>query len=441
MDPAVISLIGIFIGLAFLVIMAYRGFPLLFISPLAALIIIPFSGVAVIPTLTGPYMAGFARFATSNFLIFLLSAIFGKLLGDSGAAKYIAYQLVKLARKFPGKEKVMAVISLMVVQAVLTYGGISLFVVVFTLVSIGKEMFEELDVPWSMYTCATLGSGCFTMTMLPGSPAIQNLIPMEYLGTDAMAAPVMGILSTILAIVLGVLWIIYLTNHNAKKGLGFYPTGTEISKVIVSNKEEKLLDTKLIICLAPSIVLLVVLNVLKQSPITSLAAAIVVTYALFFKQLPNPKKSLADGAGNALNAIGNTCAVTGFGGVVAAVSGYELVLSALDKLPGPPIVQLIVAVNMAAGVTGSASGGLGIAMNSLSQRFLDMGLNPQIIHRIASMSSGGLDSLPHNGAVINTLTITRLGHKYGYLNYLVMTVIIPLICTVFAAILGQIGVI
>ena len=192
--------------------------------------------------------------------------------------------------------------------------------------------------------------------------------------------------------------------------------------------------------LAPSIVLLIVLNVLQQSAITALAAACVATYILFHKDLKDLRKSIADGSSNALFSIGNVCAVTGFGGVVSSVSAYGLVLSALDSLPGPPIVQLIVAVNICAGVTGSASGGLGIALESLSQRFLDMGLNPQVIHRIAAMSSGGLDSLPHNGAVINTLTVTRLGHKYGYLNYFVMTVVIPIICTIVAAILSQMGI-
>lgn len=439
MDPAVISLIGVFVGLFFLIFMSIKGVTLMIVGPCAAVIVAIFSGVNIIDTLTGAYMTGFANFAVSNFLIFLLSAIFGKMLGDCGAAKFIAYKLVTLAKKFPGKEKVVAVLCLTLVQAVLTYGGISLFVVVFTLVAIGKDLFEELDVPWGMYTCATLGSGCFTMTMLPGSPAIQNLIPMEYLGTTATAAPVLGIISSVLAIFLGICWIVFLTRRNERKGIGFLPSGAEISKVIVAEKEE-VPQMSLIKALTPSIVLLIVLNLLQQSAITSLAAACVVTYILFRKDLKNLRKTVADGSSNALYSIGNVCAVTGFGGVVSSVSAYGLVLGALDSIPGPPIVQLIVAVNLCAGVTGSASGGLGIALESLSQRFLDMGINPQVIHRIASMSSGGLDSLPHNGAVINTLTITRLGHKYGYLNYAVMTVVIPIICTVVAAILAQMGI-
>jgi H+/gluconate symporter-like permease len=438
MDAATLSLVGIIVGLIFLVALAFCGFSLLLISPLAAVLVIIVSGEDIITLLSGPYMLGFTNFAMRNYLLFLLSAIFGKLIGDCGAAKYIAHVISRLAKKYPGKEKILAVCALMLVQAVLTYGGISLFVVVFTIVSIGKNLFEELDIPWSMYTCLTLGSGCFTMTMLPGSPAIQNLIPMQYLGTTPMAAPVLGILSTILALALGVGWIVFETKQNERKGLGFLPTGAEISKVILP--EEEIPQLNLFVCLLPSIVLLVVMNVMNQSPITALAVACVLTWILFYRRLPNIKKTLTEGCNNALTAIASTCAVTGFGAVVAAVSGYGLVISALDKLPGPPIVQLIVAVNLAAGVTGSASGGLGIAMESLTKRFLDTGLDPQLIHRIASMSSGGLDSLPHNGAVINTLTITRLGHRYGYKHYFVMTVIIPLICTAFAAFLGQLGI-
>lgn len=437
MDQAVISLFGILLGLVFLVVAAYKGHSLLLISPLAASVVILISGQNIIEMLTSAYMPKFSSFATNYFLIFLLSAIFGKILGDSGAAKYIAHCISKLARKFPGREKLLAVSSLVLISAVLTYGGISLFVVMFTMVAIGKSLLEDLDIPWSMYTCSTLGSGCFTMTMLPGTPAIQNLIPMKYFGTTATAAPVIGILCTLLALILGIGWIYFELKRFERKGIGFLPSGAEIAKVDI--KTEEVPEHNLLKCVLPSIVLLIVLNVFSQSPITALAAANIVAYIIFYKHLPNIKKTIADGAGNATTAIISTCAVTGFGGVVAAVSGYQLVLGALDKIPGPPIVQLIVAVNLAAGVTGSASGGLGIALDSLAGRFLDMGLNPQVLHRISAMSCGGLDSLPHNGVVINSLTITRLGHKYGYKNYLVMTVIIPLVCTVFAAILAQFG--
>lgn len=441
MSPEVISLLGILIGLAFLIVVAYKGLPLLFVAPISALIVILISGMPIMDSLKTVYMPGFTNFATKNFLLFLLSALFGKLLGDCGAAKYISYKLVALARKFPGKEKMMGVLSLVFVMAVLTLGGISLYVVVFTLVAIAKEMFEELDIPWSMYTCGTLGSSTFTMSMIPGNPSVQNLIPIEYLGTTATAGPVLGLICSILCVVLGLGYIHFTLDSHERKGEGFLPSGAAIAEALPNAKGDDIPEgMNLFKCLVPSICLLVCLNLLKLEAVIALTVAVIVTYILFLKNFTNIKTSLATGCSNALSSIGNVCAVTGFGAVVAATSGYAMIVGAMDHLPGPPIFQLFVAVNVISGATGSASGGLGIALGSMGQRFIDMGIDPQIIHRVAVMSSGGLDSLPHNGSVINNLTVTRLGHKYGYKNYFVITVLIPLICAFVACILASLGV-
>lgn len=439
MSAGLISLLGVFIGLGLLIYLAYKGFPILLLGVISTLIVIVFSGQPIPDLLTGTYMKGFGSFAEKNWLIFLGSAVFGQLMADSGAAKFLAIKGAGLARKFPGKEKFLAIVTLMTISGVLTYGGISLFVLVFTMVAIAKEIYSELDIPWHLYTTQTLSSGVITMTMLPGTPSIQNIVPTEYLGTTTMAAPLLGFLLSAIALTLGLSYIAFRLKQAEQRGEGFYPTGKLIAESnIVLDRNVK--DFSVILTLLPSIVLFFCLNVLNLGASISLLITVLVAYLIFRKDLDNLYGSIQSGSLNALNAMAATCAVVGFGAVVSAVPAFEYVISALDNIPGPPIVQLILAINIAAGVTGSATAGVGIGLDILAERFLAQGIPAEVIHRIGVISAGGLDSLPHNGAVINTLSVTKLTHKQAYFHYFFMTVLIPIVCAIIGAILYQIGI-
>lgn len=439
MDPAVISLLGILVGLIFLIVAAFKGFNVLFTTIIGSLIVILFSGINALEGMKTIYLPGFASFAQNYLLLFVLSSVYAKLLGESGAARCIAYKMIGLAYKFPGKEKLMGVLSMVLITAILTYGGISLYVVAFTLVVIGKDLFKKLDIPWSMYTCVSLGSSTFTMSMLPGNPSVQNLVPAKYLGTTVSAAPVVGTICAVLCVALGVGWIMHSISRFENKGEGFLPSGTEISKVEMSDSEE-VPQLNLLLCLLPSIALLVVLNPFKQDILVALTVAIILTIVLFYKQLAGKiKPALAAGCGNGVSAISNVCAVNGFGAIISGVAGYNLVLDNLNNVPGPPIIQVIVAVGLISAVTGSAAGGMNIAFTSLGEYFLAAGLSPQIVHRIGVMAGGAMSCMPHNGSIINNMSVPKLYHKYGYKNYFVMTVAIPMICVVVAVLLSQLG--
>ena len=433
-----ISLFGLIFSLALLIFTAFKGIPIMIGAPLCAMLVAIISAANPYEAMVGPFMEKWLNFANSNALMFTLSAIFGKVMGECGASKVIAYKCATIAKKVPGQEKYLAVCSLVLINTVLTLGGISTFVVVFTLVSIAKDLFEELDVPWHLYMCSSLGSGTYTMSMIPGSPAIQNIIPTEYLGTTPTAAPVLGICCTILALILGLSYIKYAVNKTQKKGEGFLPTGAEISKVQLPVDEVPNLN--FILCLLPPVFLIVLLNAFGLPAIVCLFFSIILTCVLFWKTLKTPVKQLKAGADNGLLTLCNTCMIVGFGGVVASVPGYQLVMGGLDSIPGPPVVQLIVAINVAAGLSGSASGGLGLGLDFFAQKFIDMGMNPEIIHRVAVISSGGLDSLPHNSAVVNNLGVTRLTHGQAYKHQGMLTVVLPLIVCVFAAVLSELGV-
>lgn len=223
MSPSVISLIGILLGMVILVFLAFKGYNVIIVSVIAALVVAVFAGTDILPLITDSYMTKFADFAKNNFMIFLLSAVFGKLMGDSGAADTIAYSMLRVVNHVHSQRTKQLVGGLMItaIVAVLTYGGVSLFVVIFALISIGRKLFEELDIPWRHYlTFHGIGSATFTMTMLPGTAALQNIIPTQYLGTTPMAGAAIGLTGAAIQILLCVLWAAFILKRARARGEG-----------------------------------------------------------------------------------------------------------------------------------------------------------------------------------------------------------------------------
>ena len=439
------SIIGILLGLAVLIVLAMKGVSLYVLAPLAALVVAIFSGGNVLTAMTETYMSGFAGFMQSYFLMFALSSIFAKIMSDSGAAKVIALKVAALVRKAPQKyQRFLAVLAIGIMTAILTVGGINLYCCVFVLVSIGKDLFEEFDLPWHLYMTSSLGSGSFTMTMIPGTPAIQNLIPMETLGTEATSAPVLGIISTVICLVLSVIYVKYALDKCDKRGEHFLPTGSRIQASSTVEKDTEVPKINLLVCLIPSVALLVALNGFKLDAVVSLVVAVLVALVLFAKNLMENKVNLgvcfADGIKNAVMTLLNVCVIVGFGSVVSATAGYTTIMNSLDAIPGPPIFQLFIAVNVAAGVAGSASAALGIGMTMFADKFLAMGISPDIIHRISVMSSGGLDSLPHSSGTASALGVAQLTHKEGYMHVFWLNTVIPIIVTAIACVLASMGI-
>lgn len=438
MNPEVLSIIGVFVALAFLIGFALLGHNISILAIVAGIIVMLFSGMPIIESLKEVFMVGFGNFAKGNFLMILMGAMFGAFMTVSGAAQSVAFALVRLLRKIPGDKKFNAVIALVLVMAVLTYSGVATGVVVFTVIAIGRSLLEELDVPWSMFTCSALGSGTFAIAMLPGSPAFHNIIPIEYLGTTPMAAPVIGILSTFLCLALGLGYIWLEVKRAEKHGEGFMPSGEEMARSGVSATEDP--HHNIILCILPSLSLILSMNLLKLNPI---AASLVgcLSICIFFGKdmLVNFKKGIADGTSTGIITAVNVGLIVGFGSVVAAAPGYALVLKALNNVGGPPLLQVVIAVSSIAGITGVATGGMSIALDSMSEQWLAMGINPAILHRIAAMSSISFDTLPHNAAVVTMLTISHLSYRQAYKHVFVTSVAIPLICALFGVFLATLG--
>ena len=148
------------------------------VAPAAALLAAAISGEPLLANWTQTFMGGAGRFVTQWFPMFLLGGLFGKLMDDSGSITSIA----RFLTEWLGTRRTM--LSVVLASAVVTYGGVSVFVAFFVLVPMAKQMFQAANIPRRLMP-ATIGLGAFTFTMsaMPGRRPINNAIPMPYFGT------------------------------------------------------------------------------------------------------------------------------------------------------------------------------------------------------------------------------------------------------------------
>ncbi|MFJ3388721.1 GntP family permease [Lysinibacillus sp. NPDC086135] len=424
------SLITIVISLILLIVLALRGFSIIIIAPAVSLFVMVTNGFPILETFQDTYMTGFIGYVQKYFLIFLFASMFGKLMDDSGAARQIANLLLLIIGK---NSKYKVLVAIMVICAFLTYGGISLFVVVFAVLPIARPLFKELDIPWHLFMAPFFtGIGTFTMTMLPGTPSVQNIIPTKYLGTTVTAAPLLGIIAAVFVIAIN-LWYMKFALKRSEQRKETYANMTNPEK----DGQEGIKDLyegrplpNIVVSLVPPIALLVILNVFKIDITYTLMGVVVLTTILFWNYIEIKKNTLNEGAVSAILPIVNTSADVGYGSVIAITTGFSLFNEAMTQIPGSPLISLFLATTALAGITRSSSGGLGIAMEALSSTYLNLGLNPDAMHRVMAVASGGLDSLPHNGAVITILVASKLTHKDAYKHIFVVSVIAPLIASI-----------
>lgn len=434
-----VSLLGIVIGLALFIWLAYCGYNTIIVAIASAMIVAIFGGMNPFTTLTSAFMPKAVGFMQGYFLIFLFSALFARFMGDSGAAPSIAIKVARIAKKSKNRDvqRWLAVMVLPLIQLILTYGGVNVFVVVFILVAIARSLFKELDIPWWMYSCSCLGSSTVTIGMLPGSPQIQNIIPCEYFGSTTMSAPVLGILCSIITFAIGSGYIWWQCKRTNKNGEGFYPTGNLIDKeqlVEASVENEKPLWA----CLLPMIVVVVVLNVLKQSAVIALFCGCVVAWLLYDPRKQNLKTIFSGAMPQAIMPLITVCCASGFGGVVSAVPGFQSIVSGLDVFGTSPLAIVLI-VNVCSGICGSASSGENIALQNFADRFVATGIPGPQLHRLVAMSSIGLDTLPHSAGIITMLSTTKLTHKEAYINNFILSLVLPIVMACFAAVLISMG--
>ncbi|MDP2416641.1 MAG: GntP family permease [Hydrogenophaga sp.] len=489
------SMTGIVLALVLLMALAYRGVSVLLLAPLMALLATLFSPEApLLASYTQVFMPALGGFVIAFFPLFLLGAVFGKLMEASGAAQVIAHAIVA----WLGAQR--AILAVVLACAVLTYGGVSLFVVAFAVYPIATALFRQADLPKRLIPATiALGAFTFTMTALPGTPAIQNAIPMPYFGTTPFAAPGLGLIGGAVMLVLGTLWLVRRAGAASARGEGYgehaepaalsdpaaaaampkASNGTSASTPPNTSAHTAAAapppatgfnGTAFMRAMAP-VVLVIALNYLLATwllpaldtaylaeprygataianvrglwaVMVALAAAIVLLVLLQRPHLPDLRHTLEQGASGSVLPLLNTASQVGFGAVIASLAGFALIRDAvLTIAPDNPLVSVSIAVNILAGITGSASGGMSIALQTLGDTWLAMGqaagIAPDLLHRVTAIATGGLDALPHNGAVITLLGICGLSHRQAYADIFMVAVAIPVLALVVVVVLGS----
>jgi H+/gluconate symporter-like permease len=457
-------------ALCFLMFAAYRGYSVILFAPIAALGAVLLTEPALVaPMFTGLFMDKMVGFLKLYFPVFMLGAVFGKLIELSGFSKSIVAATIGLV----GRSR--AILSIVLVCALLTYGGVSLFVVVFAVYPFAAELFRQSGIPKRLIP-GTIALGAFTFTMdsLPGTPQIQNIIPTSFFGTTTWAAPWLGTIGAVFILVVGLTYLDWRRRKAAAAGEGYgdnlvnepapfeggklaHPLVALLPLVLVGvcNK----LFTDLIPRIygetqsfLPSVVgnaKPVVQEVSKVAAIWAVEGALLVgILCVLVCAWRAVTRQLAAGSqaavGGALLASMNTASEYGFGAVIAALPGFKLVADALHTIPNP-LLNEAVTVTALAGITGSASGGMSIALGAMAETFIAnanaAGIPMEVLHRVAAMASGGMDTLPHNGAVITLLAVTGLTHRQSYKDIFAITVIKTLAVLVVIAAYYFLGVV
>jgi H+/gluconate symporter-like permease len=479
------GLLGIVVALAALIWLAYRGWSILLLAPAAALVAAAFAREPLLAHWTQTFMGNAAQFIAQFFPLFLLGAVFGKLMDDSGSVKAIAGYMIE--RLGPSR----AVLAVVLAGAVVTYGGVSLFVAFFVIAPMAEQLFRAANIPRRLMPAAiALGTSTFTMSALPGTPAIQNAIPMPFLGTTPFAAPGLGIIASIIMLGFGLWWLHRAEQWARQAGEGF---GDHEAAPVDDVAEDQLVRERatvarefdpaeihhgkpagelppigvavLPLVVVVSVNLLMALFILPRldfsfladerwggtsisavsgvwSVAVALATAILTLVITGRRYFPALRESMDAGANASVLPVLSVASLVGFGAVVAMLPAFETVRDWVLSIGGGPLVSLAAATNILAALTGSASGGLTIALDALGETYMriaaEQGIDPALLHRVAVISSGTLDSLPHNGAVVTLLAVCGATHRESYRDIVMVAIAGAIVALVAVIALGSV---
>lgn len=421
----ILGVLGILLGILAIIFLSVKGLNIVIAAPLATLIVILTNRMDIFGSLIGDapsYMTGLAGFLINNFAIFLLGAVLAQYMEKSRAAISIAnYVLAKVGLK----NKFLVLVAFAGIAGLLTYGGISLFVVMFALVPLARPIFQKAELNWSLLPIPLfLGMATVTMSMVPGTPSVQNAVPTTYLGTTLTAAPLLSLVGIIAVLAYGMIYMSIMLKRSLAKGETFYSymsnqdereAAIAAAATVVETDEEGLPAVGLAV--TPLLVLIGIILVFSQTSniiLIALTVAIVLSAILYRSYLPDQKSLLNNGANGAVPSAFATSSSVAFGSVLTSAPGFAVIQGAIMSIPGSPLIGLSIAAALLGGITGSSSGAIGIVMANFSQTYIDMGIAPELIHRIAVVASAVITVVPHSGVVITFNNLTGLSLKNGF---------------------------
>jgi H+/gluconate symporter-like permease len=250
--------------------------------------------------------------------------------------------------------------------------------------------------------------------MLPGTPSIQNVIPTVYLGTSLTAAPILGIIGSLVTIAFAIWYMNFELKKNIARGVTF--TDFDVSG---SNEELKSKIPSFFISVLPILLLIVIILVgsaikVDNILIIGLAVSVIVSAIIFNKYIPSQKAVINEGASGSIMPVFVVSSSVAFGVVITLAPGFKYISDFILGIPGNPLISLSIASVIFSIITGSTSGALGIVMQAFGQSYLDMGVNPDVIHRVSAIASSVLTILPHTGILLTMFALTGLNHKNGF---------------------------
>lgn len=412
----ILGILGILLGILTIILFIIKKFNIIVAAPIATLVVMLFNDVPILETIFGKedsYMASLAGFIASNFAIFLLGSILAKYMDKSGATVSIADKVLSIVGT---KNPYNALVALFIISAILTYGGINVFVIIFALIPMAKPIFRKLNLSWKLVIIPIFGgTSTFTMTMLPGAPSLHNVVPSTALGTTLTAAPVIGIVTSIVSIIFILIFMRLSLTKSMKRNETFNVDDNSKTGEDTSKRELPLF----IISLLPIVTLLAIILIFSSVDniiFVALIIAILLSAILFRKQIAQQKEVLNQGANESLSSTIATGSTIAFGSITTSVPSFNGVFQLIQAIPGPPVLSLMVGTGLIGGITASAVGAIGISVENFAPIYLEMGLDAETVHRAIAIGSGALSIVPYSGFLIIFNKLTGLTMKDTFKN-------------------------
>ncbi|MGM9873327.1 MAG: GntP family permease [Bacilli bacterium] len=451
----IFNIIGLVLALAVLIFLIFKKVPTVFAVSIAAIVAAitnwNVSGEGNIWRALTFFAQGTGNTFAQFLFVFLLSTIYGELMAGLKLAQSIANFFIKILGK-----KASAII-IVITTALLVYGGVSAMVVAFTVAPIGIALLRESNISKKFLPALiALGQSTFALTALPGSPQVNNIIPCSVLNTTSTASPVLGLIAALIMLGLGLAYLLWQISRSKKKGETFEEELVPEQYKKTDTTEEKL--PNVILSFLPMIILIGLFLLFENvsffgyefskqynglaSVCTAMFISIIylVIYGIATKKNKEVLSIIQKGSVDWIVPLLNFAMIVGFGTVIQNLNGFTVLTNWVIGL-GSNYLTAAITVCLLAGVTGSASGGLKIALNSeeLVTAWTTSSMNMSALHRIISVASGGLDSLPHCGGILADLQVCGETHSRSYFHIFIVTVVIPIIATGVIVLLASLG--
>ncbi|NQJ22795.1 GntP family permease [Streptococcus suis] len=431
----IFAILGVLLAVVAIIYWTSNNLHVIIAAPLASLIIVLTNQMNVLEVMLGKeqsYMAGLAGFLINNFAIFMLGSILARYMEASGATQTIANSILKVMGKDSPYKGLLAIT---LIASILTYGGVSIFVVIFTLLPLSRPLFKELNINWALFPIPVfLGASTYTMTSLPGTPSIQNAIPTKVLGTSLTAAPVISLAASLTLLVFGLLYMAYCLKKSLANGETYTEEEDETAVVVADKTPNQFLSVLPLFSLIGTIFLMSKTpNVLA----IGLLVSILLSALIFYPYLPNQKDILNAATTASIVPAFATSSTVAFGTVLTLSVGFAVIQEWIQQIPGSPLISLSVSTALVSGIIGSSSGAVGIASSNFLPAYLEMGIHPELLHRVVVVASAILTVVPQSGVMITFHNLSKLSMKRGLkYSFVLVTVGHILVLMVVLALAG-----